>query len=422
MMSRFRPLFIYLSAAAALAVVPAQAAAQQTEQTTAEADLEEAAGVEYDEPRADEAEADDSGIVVSGNLTDEDGEETLGWTVEFYGYLRSQYTTIQNDPDLQLLGRNDGFTIADAKLGFLGYLDNGIGFEFEIDAGVFRGGDETQSAEGELVTRLEDGFLFYEPHRLIRASAGQFKAPFDIEELVSSADILFVERSVGNRGVRGVEGHNRAGLSQGRQVGLRLDSRPFYFMEDGLGVSYGLAATNGVRANRAFNDNDKLAYFGRVNVHWSDMIRVGAGAFHNDLTLGPPGDQLGEERTGFTADLSLSTHGVTLLANIIQVDIDSAPEVDEEPSRTARSYQAQIAYEEPFFGLQPAYRFAYYDAATDLSGAENLAREALTHHTIGLNYNAQSFPVRLMVNYTLTDEEERAIDNDRFDALVQLQW
>ncbi|MFW6057617.1 MAG: hypothetical protein ACOC9W_02065, partial [Persicimonas sp.] len=88
----------------------------------------------------------------------------------------------------------------------------------------------------------------------------------------------------------------------------------------------------------------------------------------------------------------------------------------------AQAYQAQIAYEEPFFGLQPAYRFAYYDAATDLSGEENLAFETLTHHTIGLNYNAKNYPMRLMVNYTLTDEEERDIDNDRFDALVQLQW
>lgn len=418
MMSRFRLLTSCLFAATAVGIAPGQAAAQDTSQETAEVDLEESSGVEYDDAKDEEA---DSGIVVSGNLTDDD-EESLGWTVEFYGYVRSQYTAIQNDPDFEDIGRNDGFTVADAKLGFLGYMDNGIGFELEVDAGVFRGADEAQSAEGELVTRLEDGFLFYEPHRLIRASAGQFKAPFDIEELISSADILFVERSVGNRGVRGTEGNNRAGLSQGRQVGLRLDSRPYFVMEDGLGFSYGLAATNGVRANRAFNDNDELAYFGRANVHWGDVARVGAGAFHNDLTLGTPPDQLGEERTGFTADLSVNTHGVTFLANIIQVDIDPAPELDDEASRTAQAYQAQIAYEEPFFGLQPAYRFAYYDAATDLSGEENLAFETLTHHTIGLNYNAKNYPMRLMVNYTLTDEEERDIDNDRFDALVQLQW
>jgi hypothetical protein len=367
----------------------------------------------------------DGGIVVSDNVPDDEDDEPAGWTVEFFGYVRTQYTTIQNDPDFDRFGRNDGFAIADARLGFLGYLDNGLGFEVEIDAGVTRPNEEANTATGEVVTRLKDGYLFYQPHPLLRASAGQFKAPFDIEELVSTSDILFVERSVGNRGVQGIEGFNRRGLSVGRQVGVRLDSRPHFLLgeDEGPGVSYALAATNGENANRAFNDNDELAYFGRLNLHWGDIARLGGGAYYNDRTFGEPEELISQSETGWTADLTVAVAGVTLLANVIQVDFEPGAELEAEPSRTARSYQAQVAYEEPFFGLQPAYRFAYLDPNTDVDGEQvSPEMESLTHHTLGLNYNAKTYPVRLMLNYTLTAEEAVEIDNDRFDALVQVEW
>jgi hypothetical protein len=373
----------------------------------------------------DEEGEQSGGIVVSDNVAEDEGDEPAGWTVEFFGYVRTQYTTVQNDPNYDRFGRNDGFSIADARLGFLGYLDNGLGFELEIDAGVPRPSEDVNTAVGEVVTRLKDGYLFYQPHRLFRASAGQFKAPFDIEELISTADILFIERSVGNRGVQGVEGFNRQGLSVGRQVGVRFDSRPYFVLgeDDGPGVSYALAATNGESANRTLNDNDELAYFGRLNLHWGDIARLGGGAYYNDRTFGEPEELIGQTETGWTADLTVGAAGVTLLANVIQTEFEPDAELGAELARTARSYQVQVAYEEPFVGLQPAYRFAYLDPNTDESGADvSPEMEALTYHTIGLNYNAKTYPVRLMLNYTLTGEEAVELDNDRFDALVQVEW
>jgi hypothetical protein len=411
-MSRFRPPSVCLAALFVLATFSMEAVAEEPAEDDVDPQIKE----------VDQPDATASGVVVRDNV---DEDDPAGWTVEFYGYVRTQFTTIQNDPDFEQFGRHDGFSIADARVGFFGHLDNGLGFNLQVDAGTARPSREAHSAVGEVVTRLKDGYLFYEPHPLIRASAGQFKAPFDVEELISTSDMLFIERSVGNRGVLGIEGPNLEGLTQGRQVGLRLDSEPFFFVGDGdgPGVSYELAVTNGTPANTSHNDNDDVAYFGRVNLHWGDMVSVGGGGFYNDLTLGQPPDQLGETRTGFTADVLANAFGVSLLANIVQVDIEAAPEVAAEQTRTARAYQAQIAYEEPFLGIQPAYRFAYYDPATNLDEDETSpAFEALTYHTIGLNYNAQTYPVRLMLNYTLTQEDVRDIDNDRFDALVQVQW
>ncbi|WP_168210298.1 porin [Persicimonas caeni] len=418
MMSRRRTLNVCLFGALASSLFALPAAAQDT-------DSEEDVRPEMKEMLEDDEGSEARGIVVSDNFPGEDDEEPAGWTVEFFGYLRTQYTAIQDDPNLEEFGRNDGFIIADARFGFLGYLDNGLGFELEVDAGVPRPTEEANTAIGEVVTRLRDGYVFYQPHPLFRASAGQFKVPFDIEELLSTANILFVERSVGSRGVEGVEGPNREGLSVGRQVGVRIDSDPFFFVteDDGPGVSYALAATNGQSANRSLNDNDQAAFYGRVNLHWGEIARLGGGAYYNDRTIGELPDLIGETQTGWTADLTVAAAGFSLLANVVQVEFEPPEEVGAEPARTGLSYQAQVAYEEPFFGLQPAYRFAYLDPDTDREGAEAGIRfESLTYHTVGLNYNAKTYPLRLMLNYTITAEEQLEIDNDRFDALVQVEW
>ncbi|MFW5967102.1 MAG: porin [Persicimonas sp.] len=353
-------------------------------------------------------------------------EEAGDWEIYFGGYVRAQYTAIEDDPDFEQYGRHDGFQISDARLEFSGEYDETVGFDVSVDAGTLRPSEQAQAAGGEMATRLKDGFLYYKVHPQLRASAGQFKVPFQLEDLISTSDMLFVERSVGNRGVRDIEGPNREGLTQDRQVGLRLDSKPYFFGDDeeeAFGLSYALAATNGVAANEAFNDNDRLAYAGRLDGHWGERLRVGAAAFYNDRTLGDPPDQVGEERLGFTSDVLVKMYGVTLLGSATQVDISPSPEIEAEQDRTARSYQAQIAYEVPDIGIQPAYRFANYDPATDQEVEGNVrAYEALTYHTFGLNYNSPDYPVRVMLNYTLTGEAESDIDNDRLDALVQLSW
>lgn len=429
MMSRFRMLKMCLCAWGVCALVPATAAAQQTdsaEQATSEDTGAEEAKPKMKDVAGGEDEEDVPDIVVSGNVDDGKGQAPQGWTVEFFGYVRAQYTTIQDDPNLEQFGRNDGFSLPDTRLGFFGYLDNGLGFEIEVNATSALGSPTVDDAILPLATRLKDGYLFYKPHPLFRASAGQFKVPFDIEELISTANILFVERSIGNRGVLGVEGFNRQGLSEGRQLGVRVDSEPWFFLgnDDGPGVSYAVAATNGQDANVSLNDNDQLAFFGRLNLHWGSMVRLGGGAYYNDRTLGERPNLIGEKRTGWTADLTVNAAGFTLLSNIIQVEIEPGAELAGESTRTARSYQVQVAYEEPFFGLQPAYRFAFYDPDTDTPNDASVPSpfESLTYHTIGLNYNAKTYPVRVMLNYTLTGEETYEIDNDRFDALVQVEW
>lgn len=383
---------------------------------------------------------DDGGVVISGNAErDEDEEAQPLWQLAIGGYIRTQFTTIANDPEVDFVGQHDGFRMANARLTLDGAMANGLGFRFQFDGAVDRDLTDIDDPVADLGVQMRDVFIFYQPFDFLRVTAGQFKPPFDREELTSTSDILFINRSVGSRGVRNVEGFNVGGISVTRQPGIRVDSEPFYFLADeenpesGPGVSYGVAMTNGQSAdslgangaNLSLNDNDKFAYYGRAAFHWGEMVEAGGAYYFNDATTGSRPDLVGVRKSGWTADLTFDAFGLFVMGSVMHAT--EQPEGDiPQAQRTQLAYQAQIGYEEPFIGLQPTYRFAYYDPTSEFeSEAESpiFQNDALTYHTVGLNYNAQNYPFRLMLNYTITGEQEaRELNNNRFDALLQLEW
>ena len=365
------------------------------------------------------------------------GGDDAAWTLDIGGYIRSGYTHIQADPDYELFGRNDGFVMSDARLTNRGQLDNGLGFVMTLDAGSRLVRTTPGSPVQELAVRMTDTYVYYAPFEdsWLEFNLGQFKAPFDAEDLISASDLRFVNRSVFNRGVQDVEGFNVEGMSQDRQVGLQARGTLPLVEVDGpegdpqsLAVSYAAAVANGNGPNQSLNENSQLATYGRLVAHWGDVVAIGGAAFYNPRTFGDPPDQIDRDRTGWTADLQVDLFGFSLLTNVVN-ETRTIPEFDDaqNPETRGLGYQVQLAYEEPFFGLEPAYRFAHYDPNdVDENGEtqdEFFENDALTYHTLGLNYNAQDYPIRLMTNYTITVEEEaRQIDNDRLDLLLQLQW
>ncbi len=384
--------------ASAMLVLPMTAAAQDGD-------------APQEEEEAEVVATDDTEVAVDDGPT----LAADGWQLDIGGYIRAGYTQIQADPNFELYGRNDGFGVEDARLLTRVETDMGLGAVLGLDAGSRLVRTDPDSPVEELSVRMTDAYIFYQPLPFVELNAGQFKAPFDAEDLISASELLFVNRSVFNRGVRDVEGFNKAGLSQDRQVGLQARGR-YNLDRDGFGVSYAAAVANGNGPNVSLNENDNLAIYGRLNLHWADMVTLGGGAFTNDRSLGEAPNQTDRETWGWTADLLVDFMGATLFANIVQEE-RTLPEIETNPDTSATGYQVQLAYEEPNFGLQPAYRFAHFE------DDEFANHDALTHHTLGLNYNAQDLPLRVMANYTIISEDgEPEIDNDRLDLLVQLQW
>lgn len=367
------------------------------------------------------AQAPAGGVVIAGN-----GDSFAGpWTLALGGYIRAGYTAIGDDPNVELIGRNDGFTMADARLTTTGQMDNGLGFVFQFDAGSRLVRTSQDSPVEALALRMTDVYAYYAPLEFLEINVGQFKAPFDVEDLVSTGNLLFVHRSVANRSVQNVEGYNVDGLSAGRQIGVQLRGDYFFGGEDdeGPGISYALAATNGNGPNASLNSNDRLAYFGRLMLHWGDEIALGSAVFYNDDTFGEEPNRVDRVRQGWTADLQVNLFGASVLANVVAASVDS-PDLPDDPELSALGYSVQLAYQAPF-GLQPAYRLASYDPSSSYGSESSVIFEndALTYHTIGLNYNAPTYPVRVMANYTLTTEQDaRRLDNDRLDLILQLSW
>lgn len=349
------------------------------------------------------------------------------------GYLRVGYTSIQNPSSSNTsgrstIGRHDGFILHDARLELDGQLQNGLGFVFEMDGAVSRQSGSVDEPVVPLRLRLKDAMIYYSPFEWLHAQIGQFKPSFDVEEEVSTSDQLFVHRSVGSRGVQGAAGFNVDGLSVGRQLGVKLHAGPYFPTSQnnsptGPGGSLQVSATNGQEANLSLNDNEKLAYAGRAALHWGKFARIGGALYFNDRTIGTRPNRVNSQIHSWTADVTAEYEGFTLMGSIIR-----RTEQNFSTEHTAQSIQVQAAYREPYLGVQPAYRFALYDPSVTFEGSEPspdspFAVDRLQYHTIGLNYRAKNYPLVVMANYTITQEQDPvSIKNNRFDALVQLSW
>lgn len=370
------------------------------------------------------SEAAPSEVVVRIN-----GQAKNKWRLALGGYIRTQLSFIEDDPALQFVGRNDGFGVARARTSITGTMDNGLGFVLGLDAAASAPlrGDSSAVAE-PLTVRMADAFVRYQAQEWLDFRAGQFRTPFDAENLISTARLTFVQRSVGNVGVGLQEGFEADGLAPSREVGAELSGRIFPLKgathRFNPGLSYVAAVTNGAPANLSINTDDHFALHGRLNLHLGDVVRLGGAYMSNRTVSGVAPDQIERDLQGISGDAALNWEGLTLFANLMSLE-SSAPQLDQEPGVTGLSWQVQLAYEEPFFGIQPAYRIASYDPTASYDG-DTLAifeQDALTHHTIGLNYNARTYPVRLMLNYTIAQEQEpREVKNDRFDTLLQMEW
>ncbi|MCA9538638.1 MAG: hypothetical protein KC620_07100, partial [Myxococcales bacterium] len=354
-------------------------------------------------------------------------EEDNSFEVFVSGYVRARYQAVLEDPDqTDFTGRNDGFSLDNARLIVEATRGDLTGY-ISIDGAVDRR-DRGNTATGRVDVGLKDAYVGYAPLDFVAVKVGQFKPPFDAEEQRSTRSMLFIDRAVESRGVKGVEGYNLDGLSLDREVGLIVYGEPALLGD--LGIGYYLSITNGTGANRPVNDNDRLAYTGRLEVRYGEMVQLGFGANLNQATSGENPDLIDEDFLSYAGDLNVNLDlgivGVMLQAQFMQRST-SFPDVPAEPEQVARGYHFALGVALPL-DLTVAYRYAWLDPTVDFEAEDaalesTLDNDAVTHHTIGLTYEPEAVPVKLQFNYTLAVEEEaRAIDNDRVDALVQVAF
>lgn len=365
------------------------------------------------------------------------GDTPYGFDVGLGGYAQVRYQSIQDDPRVaQFIGLNDGFALSNARLNLSLKRDHLSSF-FSLEGARDRRQADNR-AQGDVRTLMLDAYIDYEFMPAFKIRLGRFKPAFDANELESTAGLLFVDRALESRGVLGVEGINERGLSLSRQTGLQLISK-LRFTQD-LGLNLIASVTNGNSAENALNDNESLAYTGRMifkaRFNKDLKLRVGGGAYINEVTSGELPDLISEERLGMTADLQLYVFGFTLQGQWMR-QVTTFVEVIDEPTRTGEGFHIEAGLDLGLFtsilkGITPAYRFAHYDPtkqidSTDQTLQNALDADALTHHTLGLTVLLTKSPVdeplKFQVNYTLAQEQDaRVTQNDRLDIMLQMMF
>ena len=207
-----------------------------------------------------------------------------GFTWKPYGYLRLQYVAAQNDPNVQFVGRDDGFELQNARVGVLGTLPDRAVFVVSIDGAV---DERTQInvPEGKLRVGLRDAYADVFLSGAVVARAGFFHSLVDPESLVPDTSRAFVDKPLESRGVRATEGYQTQGLTPGRSIGaaLRLVAKP-----EGTAPAFGfeVAVQNGADEYASNNDNDKPAVSAAGLVRFANESHVVAAVRYNPRTVG----------------------------------------------------------------------------------------------------------------------------------------
>ena len=279
-----------------------------------------------------------------------------------------RYQRIEDDPEVGgFIGQNDGFGLSNARLNLEAKRDQLSAF-FSIEGARDRRLPNNR-AEGEVRTLMLDAFFTYEFSPMFRIQLGRFKPAYDANELESTAGLLFADRALESRGVLGVEGLNVAGLSLPRQQGAQINGVVAFDRNKDTRLKYFISFVNGNTAEQPLNDNDGIAVVGRLELNLrvsrSVSMKIGGGAYINEITEGEMPDLISEKRTGYTADAALKLYGLRLRGQWMRQD-SSFVDVPQEPTRTAAGFHTIVGFDlgklsPALKGIMPAYRLATYD-------------------------------------------------------------
>ncbi len=191
--------------------------------------------------------------------------------------------------------QSNQFDLRRARIGFQGKFQNDFTYEMVWNAA---------SSDS---SNIDTGWINYGAKKEVQLRVGRFKQPFNLEELTSSNNIDFIERSYVNQFV------------PGKKVGIMLHGVPMD------GVSYGVSTFMEKNANVTGSGN--LQYAGRVTANiakFADMknsvlhLGLGAtdGAFDSAATT-VTGISIRSEPRGTDPIFSLSNAGSASIATKI---------------------------------------------------------------------------------------------------------
>ena len=338
--------------------------------------------------------------------------EQAGFQFHMIGYLRVEGRFIQNDPNVDFVGRNDGFVLQNARIGVAGTFHDRIGFRLSAD-----GADDQRTSpnaiNGQLRFSLKDAYadLRFTPAFTLRA--GQFYTVFDLDELTPQNEFSFADRALESRGVLPGEGWQTPGLGPGRSLGIAVRAPRLVGGSD-VSLGYELAAQNGNGEDQSANDNDSLAYSGALIVGLPrDSVFFVAGRY-NRRTVGQLPLQQSEEDLSGVAATALAFGPVRLEAQAI-VTRTTYPTTGTPVQNTFGAHAEALFRIPSHLPVEFGYRYAILDPS-DL-----IPTDRVQEHTVGVSMILEDWKSKLQFSVTHADEQTgRTLVNDRAQLVFQV--
>ncbi|MFO0658423.1 MAG: porin [Polyangiaceae bacterium] len=342
------------------------------------------------------------------------------WRMGIFGYLRGGYENVQKDKNRPYVGRNSGFILDSARLGFEGRNEPyHTSFRLSIEAAS---DSETavNTPQGSLETRMRDAFIRTDPVAYVGVQVGQFRVPFSEEDLRGVTDLLFASRAVAQTGVMVGRGDQVTGLGIDREIGVMLSPEKPITIAGPVGVAYYLSLFNGNGANQLLNDSNDLAFAGRVEAVYGKLFQLGGAFLYNPRSRGVQPYAFVEKDMQFSGDVKLTFKGLEVAGQFTQRSTKF--ETVKTDDRKQIGWHAQVGYKIPIYvPVMPAYRIAAFDPWSNAKSGSAVDKQALLYHTFGVRVFHPKLPLSTYINYTITNEEKpNRLNNNRLEILAQL--
>ncbi|MDP3434204.1 MAG: porin [Bacteroidota bacterium] len=304
------------------------------------------------------------------------------------GYTQIRYQALEQT------GAIDGFDIRRARIDLKGNISPYWGYRLQFDlAGS---------------PKLIDAYAELKVNDYLNITFGQAKIPFSLENLTSSPKLELIDRSQAVEALT-ARGKDVGGNQNGRDIGillggtlLKLKNRPV--------VDYRLGVYNGSGINTADKDEEKdyaarLIFYPVTGLAFSGAWYDGS-RFVPEVKTGTvvttPSKIVNRDRLGF--DLSYDLKNFSLRSEYIY---------GKDDLTEREGYYVLGAYYFLQKKVQVVAKYDFYDA--DKAKAD----DASTWVVLGANYNFNA-NTKLLVNYSIKQEEGTSIDNNFANAQLQI--
>jgi phosphate-selective porin len=314
---------------------------------------------------------------------------------------------------------DDRFRLRRARINLTGDFAEHFDFKIEGDFEQSDVGltirDATGRTLGSNSTRTEFGatdiYLNWHQFPEFQIKAGQYKAPFGLEQTTSDTKLFLTERS-----------EVTSALTPERQVGVEIWGKPFtnVWPENKDFMTYWAGMFNGNGRNITVNDNDQYMYAGRIEVQalkakifkQDATVKFGANALSSNdspgTVLSPAGTlrvnsdgslstftaPAAAEREGYGFDGSFHWGSFDLIGEYLSERYE--PRVTGRfPSFRAEGYYIQPSYFVVPEKLQLVAKYEHFNPAQVID-------DNLDSITGGVNYYIHGDDIKLMADYIHT--------------------